>query len=416
MEEAVAVNKRLKEALDRQKQSNMKRNAKGVVKTGAIQQYIEQELEVHLSIVEAEKSLNELMEYRAWVTEQIAILKNSPDDEANREKLAELENDLALRKAQISDLQQKMLIADQENKTRTQWDNIQTMIEAKAALKCLFELLVDTKKELQNKSEKGYQSRYEEVKEKYDRLVVEFESRKTELEAQLVKVKQQCEEKVSFLLALQRGVTVRGEKNEACKQLQAVIQYQQDRLEQLEIENKKLSDELEELQSFYANAKRQKKQHVYPVTDEEDVDSEKDPDWVATPLFKRIQAQRSRLKMNWSVNDADTARATKRNYEGVPHCTCRGSCSTKICGCVKTGVGCGVACRCQHALCKNRNNAPQHDDKENHHQQSSPENNDMNVTPPSYFDDRDNLEATYIKKKKCFFFPDEQANETNKGD
>ncbi|XP_014372213.2 chromosome-associated kinesin KIF4 [Papilio machaon] len=365
MEEAVAVNKRLKEALDRQKQSNMKRNAKGVVKTGAIQQYIEQELEVHLSIVEAEKSLNELMEYRAWVTEQIAILKNSPDDEANREKLAELENDLALRKAQISDLQQKMLIADQENKTRTQWDNIQTMIEAKAALKCLFEFLVDTKKELQNKSENGYQSRYEEVKEKYDRLVVEFENRKTELEAQLVKVKQQCEEKVSFLLALQRGVTVRGEKNEACKQLQAVIQYQQDRLEQLEIENKKLSDELEELQSFYANAKRQKKQHVYPVTDEEDVDSEKDPDWVATPLFKRIQAQRSRLKMNWSVNDADSARATKRNYEGVPHCTCRGSCSTKICGCVKTSVSCGTACRCQHALCKNRNHAAQHHDKEN---------------------------------------------------
>lgn len=42
----------------------MKRNAKGSVKAGAVQQYIEQELEVHLSIVEAEKSLEELMEYR----------------------------------------------------------------------------------------------------------------------------------------------------------------------------------------------------------------------------------------------------------------------------------------------------------------------------------------------------------------
>ncbi|KPJ21045.1 hypothetical protein RR48_00054 [Papilio machaon] len=69
--------------------------------------------------------------------------------------------------------------------------------------------------------------------------------------------------------------------------------------------------------------------------------------------------------MNWSVNDADSARATKRNYEGVPHCTCRGSCSTKICGCVKTSVSCGTACRCQHALCKNRNHAAQHHDKEN---------------------------------------------------
>lgn len=52
------------EALERQKLSQMKRNAKGSVKAGAVQQYIEQELEVHLSIVEAEKSLEELMEYR----------------------------------------------------------------------------------------------------------------------------------------------------------------------------------------------------------------------------------------------------------------------------------------------------------------------------------------------------------------
>lgn len=51
--------------MDRQKQTQMKRSAKGNVKAGAVQQYIEQELEVHLSIVEAEKSLEELMEYRS---------------------------------------------------------------------------------------------------------------------------------------------------------------------------------------------------------------------------------------------------------------------------------------------------------------------------------------------------------------
>ncbi|XP_013171058.1 PREDICTED: chromosome-associated kinesin KIF4-like isoform X5 [Papilio xuthus] len=419
MEEAVAVNKRLKEALDRQKQSQLKRNAKGVVKTGAIQQYIEQELEVHLSIVEAEKSLEELMEYRAWITEQIENLRNCTDDEANRKKMAELENDLVLRKAQISDLQQKIVTVDQENKARTQWDNIQSMLEAKVALKCLFELLVDTKRDLQSQSEKGYQSRYEEVKEAYDRLAVEFENSKTEFEWELAKVKQQSEEKLRVLLALQRGVTVRGEKNEACKQLQAVIQYQQDRLEQLEIENKKLADELEEYQSNSRRGRKQNKtsteqkriEHTpIPVTDEEDddEDSEKDPDWRATPLFKRIQAQRTRLKMNLTANDGDTTRATKRSNEGVPHCTCRGSCSTKICGCVKTGVGCGVACRCQHALCKNRNNAPQHDDKEN---QPSSSESAQDTTFPSFFDKRDNFDATYVKKKKCFFFPDEQSND-----
>ncbi|XP_072930096.1 chromosome-associated kinesin KIF4 isoform X4 [Epargyreus clarus] len=404
MEEAVAVNKRLKEALDRQKQTAMKRNAKGSVKTGAVQLYIEQELEVHLSIVEAEKSLEELMEYRAWITEQIENLRNSTDDEANRKKIAELEDDLALRKAQISDLQQKIITADQENKSRTQWDNIQSMLEAKVALKCLFELLVDAKREMQNQSEKGYQARYEEIKEAHDRLTIEFDNSKAEFERQLAMVKLQSEQKLSALVALQRGVVGRGDRSEACKHLQNVIQYQQDRLEQVEQENKKLLDELEELRS--ANKKTKKRAKKDPVeatkkteyiepTDEEDdefEDQEKDPDWRATPLFKRIQAQRSRLTMNFTVSETDagsqsvSSRATKRGSDGAPHCTCRGSCSTKMCGCVKAELGCGRACRCQPELCKNRRRvSSDSEDKENN--PSSAEFS-LDTTPPSYFDKR----------------------------
>lgn len=71
------------------------------------------------------------------------------------------------------------------------------MLEAKVALKCLFELLVDTKRELQNQSEKGFQARYEEIKEAHDRLAVEFENNKTEFERQLAMVKMQSEQKVN---------------------------------------------------------------------------------------------------------------------------------------------------------------------------------------------------------------------------
>ncbi|XP_061384485.1 chromosome-associated kinesin KIF4 isoform X1 [Danaus plexippus] len=451
MEEAVAVNRRLKEALDRQKHTAMKRNAKGSVKAGALQQYIEQELEVHLSIVEAERSLEELMEYRAWITEQIENLRNSADDEANRKKITELEDDLALRKAQISDLQQKILTADQENKSRTQWDNIQSMLEAKVALKCLFELLVDAKRELQNQSEKGYQARYEEIKETYDRLAVEFETTKTEFERQLASVKLQNEQKLSALVALQRGVVGRGERSEACRHLQNVIQYQQDRLEQLEQENKKLADELEELRTASKKAKKRSKkdssmeatkkvEYVEPTDEEDDEveDPDKDPDWRATPLFKRIQAQRSRLTMNFTM---DENRAIKRSNDGATHCTCRGSCSTKMCGCVKSERGCGTGCRCQAELCKNRRVSSDSEDKENN--PSSTEYS-LDTTPPSsYFDKRfessdelnqtncdekpapspqqiarlrpqserrDHLDATYIKKKKSYFFPQDATN------
>ncbi|GBP13460.1 Chromosome-associated kinesin KIF4 [Eumeta japonica] len=383
MEEAVAVNKRLKEALERQKVSQMKRNAKGNVKSGAIQQYVEQELEVHLSIVEAEKSLEELMEYRAWITEQIEKLRNGPDTEESRRKIAELEDDLALRKAQISDLQQKILTADQENKARTQWDNIQSMLEAKVALKCLFELLVESKRELQSQSEKGYQARCEEIQEAHDRLVMEYENCKAEYERQLALAKQQSEQKISTLVALQRGViSGNTDKSEACRRLEQVIQMQEERLEAVESENKKLTEELENLRAGGKKTKKsgekkgdkkdEKNTEFMDITDE-DVhtdDDEKDPDWRATPLFKRIQAQRSRLTMNFEPDSSSRidSKSVKRSSDGATHCACRGSCHSRLCGCVKAEKGCGTSCRCQPVLCKNRRLDDDSEDKENNWQ------------------------------------------------
>lgn len=74
------------------------------------------------------------------------------------------------------------------------------MLEAKVALKCMFELLVDAKRELANQSEKGYQAKYEEIKEAHDRLALDFENCKSEFERQLTTVKVQSEQKVCYLL------------------------------------------------------------------------------------------------------------------------------------------------------------------------------------------------------------------------
>lgn len=62
---------------------------------------------------------------------------------------------------------------------------------------------------------------------------------------------------------------------------------------------KKLADELEQLRSAGKKAKKRSKndteikkvEYVEPTDEEEDEfeDSDKDPDWRATPLFKRIQ-------------------------------------------------------------------------------------------------------------------------------
>lgn len=70
----------------------------------------------------------------------------------------------------------------------------------------------------------------------------------------------------------------------------------------LRILQKKLVDELEQLRSGSKKTKRRAKkevngspakkvEYVEPTDEEEDEfeDNEKDPDWRATPLFKRIQ-------------------------------------------------------------------------------------------------------------------------------
>ncbi|XP_012264422.2 uncharacterized protein LOC105690859 [Athalia rosae] len=41
-------------------------------------------------------------------------------------------------------------------------------------------------------------------------------------------------------------------------------------------------------------------------------------------------------------------------------CSCKGSCSTKVCGCVKKQISCGESCKCSHSKCQN-----QEPDKEN---------------------------------------------------
>ncbi|XP_045784067.1 chromosome-associated kinesin KIF4-like isoform X1 [Maniola jurtina] len=371
MEEAVAVNKRLKEALDRQKTTAMKRNAKGNLKAGAVQQYIEQELEVHVSIIEAEKSLYELMEYRALITKQIETLHNKSEDEATREKIAELEVDLALRKAQISDLQQKILTADQENKSRTQWDNIQSIREAKIALKCLFDLLVEAKRDLSNQSEKAFQARYEEIKESYDRLKMEYDSCKTEYEQRLASMKSDKDQTISDLVALQRGLVGRSDRSEACKHLQNMIKVQQERLEQVEQENERLIYELEEIRNVTIRRKKDIKRDVgnrveFSPSDEEKEDEDKNKDWRKTPLFNRIQAQRSHLTKIFTQPDTTIRQlAVKRGSDGAPHCTCRGQCSTKMCVCVKSNKPCDATCRCQPLQCVNQRTSFDAEDKEN---------------------------------------------------
>ncbi|XP_018340203.1 PREDICTED: chromosome-associated kinesin KIF4A-like [Trachymyrmex septentrionalis] len=164
MEEAFAINKRLKGALEMQKKA-MQRQEKKVNSEEEIKTWIAQEMEVLMAIVEADYSLEKLMQDRASLVYQLEQLKknNDPDEK----ELATVTEFIELRNIQIADLQQKLLESDQETKTNTRWNMIRTIIDAKVALKTAFNIVTQDRKQLCYK--------YNELKEKYQNLEARLE-------------------------------------------------------------------------------------------------------------------------------------------------------------------------------------------------------------------------------------------------
>ena len=108
VEEAVALNKRLKDALALRKATqDVKYNGKND-KMGC---WIKQEFDVHMHLVEAATTLDGLLEDRAMLQEQLNKLKENPNE--GESQLKSLEEDIELRSVQIQDLQQKILDSEE---------------------------------------------------------------------------------------------------------------------------------------------------------------------------------------------------------------------------------------------------------------------------------------------------------------
>ena len=91
------------------------------------------------STKEAEKALEELIESRRTLATRHAKLESkvnrmgseSSDLPALQSEMANIAADMDLRSEQIVQLKQKIAAADVDNKAKTRWDYIQTMVEAK---------------------------------------------------------------------------------------------------------------------------------------------------------------------------------------------------------------------------------------------------------------------------------------------
>lgn len=404
-EEAAAANRRLKEALAKQKQVQEERNQKfekyDTTSIGnRVRSWLSHELEVRVSIREAKYHLDQLLNDRKDMVVRLKDLKDRIDEDAPpakklawikegkldsssfemenvRKEISDLQNQVDQRNAQITDLQQKIVDADQECKGKSIWESLHTMVEAKCALKWLLEQAVSSRADTSKAQGELQDSKlhHKDVNDEIIRLEKEIEDIKHEHEDHVTKIQKQHEDKVLFLL---RQMSTTGGSVEVDQR----IKFQQEEIEKLSRlheDFEKKSEECESLKKHLTKAmyqgksfalmpsidddhqvsspfltpkpkdkKNKKKKRVADQHEsfmsegeyfaqlsdtEEDGDDSGDSDWVQTPLFK--------------PKKKSTVRTS------VTKCNCKTDCRKKTCGCRKQGIACSDFCKCSDS-CANK--------------------------------------------------------------
>ncbi|KAJ8975927.1 hypothetical protein NQ317_014887, partial [Molorchus minor] len=148
VEEAEALNKRLKNILALRKQTQNSKVAGKVEKIGpwVSDSISSKSLTYLLTSLKQKLTLACLLEDRGTLQHQLDELKANLDT-ASSSECKTIEEDIELRSVQIQDLQQKLLDSDEENKSKTRFDKLQSMAEAKLGLSIMFEEAATIQKE-----------------------------------------------------------------------------------------------------------------------------------------------------------------------------------------------------------------------------------------------------------------------------
>lgn len=176
-EEYQAVNKRLQEAMEKQKQAlDERNNHQAKADAGGIGQrtrkYIKREFQLILSIEEAREALSQEMRERKLLNEELTKLKarldpsvpptkrqmltmNKQRDSSNKEekeKIKQMENEVMTKNAFIQELQRKISDAEKSGDKMNKWDGIKSIVEAKCALRWFADTALSSKMELKKKN------------------------------------------------------------------------------------------------------------------------------------------------------------------------------------------------------------------------------------------------------------------------
>ncbi|XP_036379797.1 kinesin family member 4 [Megalops cyprinoides] len=415
-EEAAAANKRLKDALMKRNEAAEKRKEtqnRGMEGAASrVKSWLQSEVEVLVSTEEARRHLQDLLEDRKILAEEISHLKerieagerssakvrrrtftiseleNQGELEASLGKQVEnLETEMGLRSAQIADLQQKVLDADNEGRVKQRWDNIATIVEAKCALKFLMSELVSAKvmtAKLENdlRQEQANYSDLQKVLSDERKLMSTMDM---EHQSHLVELEQRHQEKVLYLLSQLQNKPVTAEAEESEKEgetskrereLLQRLKFQEEEIEkmkELSEQNQRLMEENEQHKQKFALlqvASAKKMSVLLPASSQSpDTSFEYIPPKPKGRRFTTAKANRftSTIDVDELVSPSESEDEDKIE-EWVPEknkgrkntrkskatgCACKGRCGNKMCRCRKGKVACGENCHCDHEKCRN---------------------------------------------------------------
>ncbi|XP_071502973.1 chromosome-associated kinesin KIF4A-like [Diadema antillarum] len=408
MEEASAANKRLREALEKKKTArNQKDGGNQLEGMGKrVKSWIDHELEVMVSVNEAKRHLGSLLNDRKLLSKDIRELESGDMTQPACKKLkgksvtarlTELNSEIELRNAQISDLQQKIMDADHDEKSQAnKWQHITSMLEAKCGIKWLMESAVMARVEVGQLQSKvtELQSSIDDARGDKEEMEQEMSELKMAHEQERTQIQRAHEDKILYLLTQLSAASEKAKDSSTHRQekddesaLQQRLHFQEEQIEELKTIHDQLQDTLLEnselkkqltVASYQgkksalmpvltspeasplpppkpkkkSTAAKKGKQQRYTIeewfSENELTDSEteyepndSDSDWHETPHVKRtrrVVAQARRSSKN-SSNQS---------------CGCKSSCRSRVCGCVKNGRGCGEDCRCDASKCENR--------------------------------------------------------------
>ncbi|KAL4695428.1 hypothetical protein H8959_000523 [Pygathrix nigripes] len=418
-EEAAAANKRLKDALQKQREVADKRKetqSRGMEGTAArVKNWLGNEIEVMVSTEEAKRHLNDLLEDRKILAQDVAQLKEkkesgenpppklrrrtfsltevrgqvSESEDSITKQIESLETEMEFRSAQIADLQQKLLDAESEDRPKQRWENIATILEAKCALKYLIGELVSSKIQV-SKLESSLKHSKTSCADMQKMLFEErnhFAEIETELQAELVRMEQQHQEKVLYLLSqLQQSQMAEKQLEESVsekeQQLLSTLKCQDEELEkmrevceqnqQLLRENEIIKQKLTLLQVASRQKHLPKDTLLSPDSSFEYVPPKPKPSRVKEKFLEQsMDIEDLKYCPEHSVNEHEDGdgdgdddegddeewkptKLVKVSRKNIQGCSCKGWCGNKHCGCRKQKSDCGVDCCCDPTKCRNR--------------------------------------------------------------